>query len=247
MIQTSLSLIIPVYNEEAVLEKNLKTLVDYLSNLPILENFEIIVCDDGSTDKTGEISDQLASGNRHLATIHSRPSRHMGKAKKLGLMKAKYEYVISYAIDLPFGLEIIERSLQEAQAHPQTFILGSKGHLESQVVVPQSRKVMSKIFNFLLNLLYHLDVRDSQGTACFPREALEKILPQLSAQTDFLQAQLLIAAKAAGYQFLEIPVTYNKPRANSKLTFIFHALPMFWELINPWSGKSEDQKTRKQA
>lgn len=93
---------------------------------------------------------------------------------------------------------------------------------------------MSKIFNSLLHLLYHLPVRDSQGTACFPRAALEKVLPHLTAQTDFLQAQLLIAAKATGYQLLEIPVTYIKPRAKSKLTFIFHALPMFWELLVRW-------------
>ncbi|MDP2874513.1 MAG: glycosyltransferase [bacterium] len=231
MIPTTLSLIIPVYNEEAVLEKNLKILSDYLSSLPVIENFEIIICDDGSTDRTGQILDQPTANSQQLIALHSYPSRHIGRAKKAGLEKAKMEYVMTYAIDLPFGLEIIERSLQAAQAHPKTFILGSKSHPQSQVMVPPSRKIMSKIFNYLLHLLYHLPVRDSQGTALFPRQALEKILPHLTAQTDFLQAQLLVFAKATGYQLLEIPVTYIKPQAKSKFTFLFHALPMFWELI----------------
>jgi len=229
--KTSLSIIIPVYNEAAILAENLGRLFSYLDHLPLLSAYEVVVVDDGSTDRTAQILDPLATSYQLLATIHSSPSRHIGRAKRLGWERARYDFVMNYAIDLPFGLEIIEHSLKEARIYPHSLIIGSKGHPQSEVKVPSHRRLQSRIFNGLLNSLYHLGVKDSQGTALCPKEALDRALPHLTADTDFVQAQLLIWGKRLGYQLREIPVSYRQPRKKSHFTPRFHAWPMFWELI----------------
>ncbi len=216
MNSTSLSLVIPVYNEEEIIEQSLKILLDYLSQLSFLHHYEVIIGDDGSKDTTPTLLKRLTEENKNLKVVTSQKSQHIGIAKKMGLTVAEGDFVMTYAIDLPFGLEIIEQSLQAAQENPHCLILGSKGHQQSIINIPLRRRVQSKIFNLLLNGLYRLQVKDSQGTVLLPQTVLKTILPRLGGETDFFQAEILILGKGLGCRLWEIPIAYQPTRTGKK-------------------------------
>lgn len=92
----SLSIVIPAYNEEESLNYVLK---DTLADLPkYVKNFELIIIDDGSTDKTGQIADSCAKKNKHVRVIHQ-PNGGFNKAIITGLKNAKKTYVAHMQAD----------------------------------------------------------------------------------------------------------------------------------------------------
>ena len=86
-----LSVFLPAYNEEANIKKTVKNVVENLQKN--VSEWEIVIVDDGSKDKTGAIADQLAKENKKISVIHHSPNRGYGAAFKSGLYGCKYPWI----------------------------------------------------------------------------------------------------------------------------------------------------------
>src|ERR1700755_336218 len=100
-----ISAVLPAYNEEANIEKAARDMADVLRSLE-LNDWEVIIVDDGSKDRTGEISDRLgAEDPQHIRVFHHRPNRGYAEALKTGFSSARHPLVFYTDSDNQFDVK----------------------------------------------------------------------------------------------------------------------------------------------
>jgi len=108
----SISLIISAYNEDPIIEDCVLTCINSLSRF--FDDYELILINDASTDRTGQLMDELAKKHQNIITIHNKTNLNMGASIQNGMLTAKKDYVTFNAADLPLNpdmyKEIIEKS-----------------------------------------------------------------------------------------------------------------------------------------
>lgn len=229
----SLSVIIPVYNEQEILEKNSLELLNYLKNLKKIENFEILLCDNGSTDSTFEIAKKLGKKYMNIRAL-SAGKKGIGLGIKLGIENAKYDLCFFYAIDLPFGLHIIEESLNAM--HDNVILINSKEHENSKRISFDFKRILfSRTYNFLINLFFNLGINDTQGSLMFHKKDLERFFGFLDSEDAFFQTQILVYGKLYNMRIKEIPVDYTQPRKEgSKICVLKDGWSMLKQILHEY-------------
>jgi len=209
--EKSISLVIPVYNEEDNIRKAVH---DGLQMLPQLaKDFEIIIIESGSTDTTGPVTDRLAGENERVRVIHQGAKLGLGSALKEGFGAAKYESIFYIDGDNPFRMSEFVRGfplLQEAD-----IVCGYRTNRQDTFI----RALYSWVFNFLMRTLFGVKVRDTQiGFKLLRKSIFERV--KLTTDSMFIDAELLIKAQKAGYRITELGVEYlGKPSGKSSVTF----------------------------
>jgi dolichol-phosphate mannosyltransferase len=203
MSQTKLSFVIPAYNEEDSIESTLGTLDEVVKNKKL--QYEIVVVDDGSRDKTWSRALLYASTNSHVKVVTY--SRNMGKgyAVKAGFMEAKGEAVIFADSDMDVDLNVVSRYV-EALQHGD-IVIASKWHPESVVKIPLIRRILGCGFNLLVRVLTGIKLKDTQaGLKAIRRKAFEDIFPMLAVKRYAFDVELLAVANLYGLKVVEMPV-----------------------------------------
>lgn len=224
-----LSLIYPVLNEEAIVEENLEKTFAHLQSARI--PFEVLAVNNGSTDKTVEKLKVISEKYSNLVIIDL-PTRGLGLAIKEGIAKAKYSYCMFYAIDLPFGLDVVKESLDFAINNNADIVIGSKGHPKSNNNAPLKRKISSFIFNSLLKLLFGLKINDTQGSLLFGKEKIKKLIDHCKSNDAFFCTQVILYGNLFKLNIKEIPVNYDAPRKNSKIKILKDGSSLLKQVIN---------------
>ncbi|MFH1316427.1 MAG: glycosyltransferase [Candidatus Woesearchaeota archaeon] len=217
MEKINLSLIIPVNNEEKIIEKNSLKLLNHLKNSSLIDKYEILLCENGSTDKTYEIAKGLARKYKRIRAFHA-DKRGIGLGIKQGILNAKYEYLKKQDIDIPFGLGIIEDSIKAIK--DADVVIDSKGHPNSIIERSFIRRVYSRILNIIVNLMFRLKIKDTQGTALFKRSNVNKFINKLNSENAFLQTQIMIYSRLNGNRIKEIPVRFVQTKLQKEETRI---------------------------
>ena len=145
-----LSIILPCYNEEAILEININIIINYLENLDKYK-WEIVLVNDGSSDETGVIADSF--NNKNIRVIHHPVNLNLGNALQTGFCNSKGDIIIVMDIDLSYSVEhigkmadkILETSCDMVVASP--YMKGGK-----VTAVPIGRKIMSKWVNRFMSI-----------------------------------------------------------------------------------------------
>lgn len=153
------SIILPAFNEEAIIEKNIGLLYNYLKTLSNLYDWEVIVVNDGSSDNTGKIADTLANQYDNLSVYHHITNRNLGTAHRTGFNNSKGDYVLVLDIDLSYAPAHIERLLQKAKEEDAEMVIASpymKGG--KNTAVPWLRLVLSKTVNFIMRKASGLNI-----------------------------------------------------------------------------------------
>jgi glycosyltransferase involved in cell wall biosynthesis len=153
-----LSFVIPAFNEEVFIEDTLGTL-DFLSKDKVL-NYEVVVVDDGSQDKTYLKAYRYSQKNCHVKVIRYSTNAGKGHAIKTGFMEAKGEIVIFIDSDLEIDLKTISRYVEALKN--ADIVIATKWHSESEVSMSLGRKLMSRTYNVLARLLIGFDLKDTQ-------------------------------------------------------------------------------------
>jgi len=201
---SELSVFFPAYNEE---ENIRKTVLDAKKVLQkVAKKWEIMIVDDGSKDKTGEIADKLAKENKNISTIHHKPNRGYGGALKTGFGKAKYEWVAFADSDGQFDFEEINKFI--AYKDEADLVLG----IRISRADPFIRKVFTFVWSKLLpRLLLGLKVTDySCGFKMIKKEVFEAVQP-LVGEEKVTQIEFLVKAQRKGFKFKEVKV-HHYPR-----------------------------------
>lgn len=226
----NISFIVPVYNEEELLTDNLKILETGLIKFLGKENFEIIVINNASTDKTPHI---LKKVQNQKIKSYSIQEKGIGIAFKFAIKKAKYKYLVFSAIDLPFGFSDLKNAYKIWSKYD--LIFGSKAHPKSKVNTSFKRKLYSRIYRGLLKLLFNIKVKDSQGTIFLKKGKIKPILKYCTANDAFFTTQLAIYANEANLSIFEVPVIMTKQYGRtSKYNLLTDGRNMFFSLIREY-------------
>ena len=147
------SLVLPAYNEAAILEANLERLCAYLDTLGAAYQWEVIVVNDGSSDDTGEIADRFAAGRDDVRVLHHISNFGIGRAFKSAFQNSRGDYVVTFDADLSYAPEHIGRMLQKLRETRATIVLASAYMPGGTATnVPWLRRVLSVWANRFLSL-----------------------------------------------------------------------------------------------
>jgi glycosyltransferase involved in cell wall biosynthesis len=158
------SLIVPAYNEAAIVEKNLAILCDYMTSLEGEYRWEMLVINDGSKDDTGEKAEAFARTRENVRVLHHIVNFGLGQALKLAFNHSRGDYVITVDIDLSYSVAHIERLLTKIKETQAKIVIASpymKGGKVSNV--PWMRKVLSVWANRFLSATSHGDLTTLTG------------------------------------------------------------------------------------
>lgn len=202
-----LSIIIPAYNEENNIIDTLRRLLDDLGK--INRDYEVIVVSDGSTDKTLQKIRTLH--NKHITALEYHPNRGKGYALTYGVNKSKGEMVTFLDADGDFDTDHIDKFVKLAEVFDADIVIGSKRHPASIVNYPLKRRFYSRLYQFLIRILFNLNIKDTQtGLKIFKRQVLAKIIPRALVKQYAFDLELLVIAKRLGYKrIFEAPVKMN--------------------------------------
>src|SRR5690606_9925917 len=106
-----ISIVLPCYNEEVILEKNLNIVIEYLHNLKYRS--EIIIINDGSKDDTGKIADEFERKHDSLRVIHHPTNLNLGNALKTGFKNSKGHIIVVLDIDLSYSVDHIGKMVEK--------------------------------------------------------------------------------------------------------------------------------------
>ncbi len=201
-----ISVILPVYNEEKVLEATVKQIERILSKIP--EKTEIIISEDGSTDRTVEIAKRLESPRIRLLTSKKR----LGKGASI-IRSAKFavgDIIIFMDADLASEPRFLEKLITPIKEGAD--IVVASRYLEgSKTSRDFWRHVASKCFNFLVRLLLGSKISDHQcGFKAFRRKEAVGIFEKIEDQRWFFDAEFLVRAQRNGLKIKEIPIEWNE-------------------------------------
>jgi len=193
------SIIIPAYNEEENLEAAVKGLISSLKKKNILNEAEILIFDDHSRDKTGEIADNLGLEIKNIRVFHNKENKGLGFNFWEGARQALGEYVALFPGDnenLPGGFVDILYRAGEAD-----IIITYTSNME---VRPMIRRIISWTYTYANNLLFGLKLRYYNGLSVYKRDLLLK-LPPISNSFSYA-AEILVLLLRSGATYIELPM-----------------------------------------
>ncbi len=146
------TVVLPAFNEEAILETNVGVLLDYFDSLTDRYRWEVIVVNDGSGDSTGEIGERLADNHDDVSIIHHPVNFGLGQAFKTAFAASTGDYVVTLDVDLSYAPEHVERLLEVVETTPAKIVLASPymkgGSIKN---VPALRRILSIYANRFLS------------------------------------------------------------------------------------------------
>lgn len=151
--KTFISVVIPCYNEEAILPGNLDTIINYLESKSFKYKWEILIVNDGSKDATGDIADEFASRRAEIRVIHHPVNLNLGHALQTGFRHSKGDVIIVLDVDLSYSIEYIEQMTDKLNESVADIVIASPYMKGGKVTaVPFLRKVMSKWVNRIMRM-----------------------------------------------------------------------------------------------
>ncbi|MEO8438842.1 MAG: dolichyl-phosphate beta-glucosyltransferase [Spartobacteria bacterium] len=234
MAAPKLSVVVPAFNEARRLTDNLLTLLSYLQSYR--PEAELIVVDDGSSDGTAEVAEELFSRHPDVIARVIRFSMNRGKghAVRSGLVAAEAPIAIFTDADLSTPLAELPKIVEPIEAGEYDIVLGSRA-LDRSLIghhQPWRREQGGKVFNAIVRLTTGLPFSDTQcGFKAFRMEAARPIIEQAQINGFGFDVELLFLAQRAGLRMLEVPVRWNH-NEGSKVHIVRDSLRMFAEVVS---------------
>jgi glycosyltransferase involved in cell wall biosynthesis len=201
------SIIIPVHNEANILSHNILTLQSFLcSNL---DEYEIILVENGSTDSTPQITQELTRKIKGIKAINL-PDTSLGYAIKQGVKKAIHNKVVYYPIDLSINLEYIPESIKMLDKYD--VVIGSKRHREGKDKRSIQRIVTSIGFHWLVKRLFSTELSDTTCVKAYRKSVIIELLDLIPSESNVFETELMMEAQKMGLHIMEIPVTVTDNR-----------------------------------
>jgi glycosyltransferase involved in cell wall biosynthesis len=224
----NLSIIIPAYNEEKRVKATLEHLIEKFS-----KSCEILIVSE-STDKTNDIVLEFSETAPFVKLVTSAKRLGKGGAFKKGFENSHGQIVMLLDSDLPVLLSDVENVISTIGEVDVAVASRETEGTKILVYPPLVRVFAGKVFSKLFNLLFGLNVKDTQcGCKAFKREVLGTVLPAVESNGFEFDAELLFRCKKMGYTIKEVPVNWSyKP--DSKLNLFKDTLSMGKGVLKLW-------------
>lgn len=204
-----ISVVLPAYNEEAVIGATVQRCVDVLST--IAPDYEVIVVDDGSRDRTGQVADELAAANPRVRVVHNRPNRGYGGALIAGFNAASKQLTFFMDSDGQFDIRDLSLLLP-LREQGNRVVLGYREHRND----PLPRLVNAWGWNLLVSLLFGLHVEDVDCAFKLFDTNLVQVC-DIRASGAMVNTELLVKLSRLGVSFVQVPVRHY-PRQHGSAT-----------------------------
>jgi glycosyltransferase involved in cell wall biosynthesis len=202
-------IVVPVYNEAHVLEASIYRLHGYLSaSFPF--SWRITIADNGSTDDTFAVAQDLAAELPGVAAIHlDIPGR--GRALRVAWSASDAEVVAYTDVDLSTDLDALLPLVAPILSGHSDVAIGSRLAPGARVVRGPRREVLSRVYNLLVRTVLRAEFRDAQcGFKAVSRRAAGALLPDVQDEAWFFDTELLVRAQRAGLRIHEVPVDWTE-------------------------------------
>lgn len=202
-----LSIFFPMWNEEAYAERAVdaaRTICRELVDEGAISDYELIVVDDASTDRTPQIADALAAADPHVQVVHHEKNRKLGGSIKTGLAASTGDLVLYTDADLPWEMGELRRALRVLRTYEVDVVSAYRLDRTGEGL---QRTVYSFFYNGLIQVMFGTRIRDINFSfKLFTRRVLDVVHPV--SESSFIDAELVIRARNAGFQILQIGVDY---------------------------------------
>ena len=225
MSSKSVSIIIPVYNEEKNIEEAIRDTKDALRGI---DDYELVVINDGSTDKTGEILELLAKKDKHMRLLVHKRNLGFGQTIKDGFAAARKEYVAQFHGDNDAAGSSLRRMLKEIGKVDLVISYTADSHTRS---LP--RRVVSKLFVITMNILFGMNLRYFNGCFLCRTKLLKSIKLTSTGFAIYAEAKVRLLKTDATY--IEVPFEHvGRKHGESKAVSaksVVETLHTMWILI----------------
>ena len=225
---TYLSLILPCYNSNAIIEKQLPDFISFLNTLNI--SFEILIVDDGSKNKN-EL--QLITEKYHCIYLDNEKNLGKGAAIRKGVKHAKGQYIIFTDCDIPFendAIITILKYLNDKEFHLAVGdrTLNTSSYFEE---ISSARKLSSILFTFFVGRFVTTGMNDTQcGIKGFRKEAADDIFGVSKINGFAFDVETIYIAMKRNYDIKRIPVKLRN-QGGSSVSLLRHTIPMIFDLF----------------
>ncbi|MFH2012293.1 MAG: dolichyl-phosphate beta-glucosyltransferase [Pseudomonadota bacterium] len=230
LINIYLSIVIPAYNEAKRIAPTLGQIDEYLAKKDY--KYEILVVDDGSTDETCKLVNEVAQQIPHIILLENRINRGKGYSVRKGVLSGRGEIILFSDADLSTPIQEIDK-LAAWLDMGYDISIGSRALTGSEILEmqPWYRQAMGKTFNSLVQLLTVSGIKDTQcGFKLFKKEAAEFLFEKQVIDGFAFDVEILFLANKNGYRIKEVPVQWvNSPC--SRVHIFKDSLAMFSDLI----------------
>lgn len=217
-----------MFNEDERIQNLLPALTDFCERN--IEDYELILVDDGSSDDTVHKARRLANGKQVKVIMHG---RNMGKgaAVKTGIAASNGEKIIFIDADGSINPNELPQMLSKLDKYDMVY--GSRISYGSKITKSQTiyRVIAGKIFNHIVNLMFDINIYDTLcGFKGFKSEVAKNIARNMQSNRFEFDVEMFIIAKNAGYNIEELPITWKDVKG-SKVNMLRDPLKMFSSII----------------
>jgi glycosyltransferase involved in cell wall biosynthesis len=229
------SLVLPAYNESAVVRKNLGVLCDYMKTLEHKFDWEIIVVNDGSRDDTSELAKQIAAERSNVHVLDHTVNFGLGQALKFAFNQCRGEHIVTMDMDLSYSPKHIELLVDKLRATKAKIVIASP-YLEGGTVenVPALRRWLSVYANKFLSASAHGRIKTLTGMVRAYDARFLRTLDFYSMGME-VNAEILYKAMVLRARIEEIPATLSwhtaeptpgAPVRRSNMRIVYHVLTL---------------------
>lgn len=206
---------LPCYNEASVLEKSVKIILDHAQNNLFNYDWKILIIDNISTDNTFSLAQKLSNQDRRIMVAQCLiPGR--GAALRAVwqqyIENTDFDIYTYMDIDLATDLKDFKNLISQIE-NGYDISVGSRYVFGADVKRSLKRKILSKLYNLLLKIIFRVKFKDAQcGFKALKKEALMVLLPLAHDNGWFWDSELMIIAERKDIRIAEIPVSWRETR-----------------------------------
>ena len=235
-----ISLITPMFNEGAEIKNNIERILEVLDAWE--EEWEYILVDDGSTDDSHAIAQEILHARCNCRIVHYPVNRGRGYALRKGFDAARGRYIITTESDLSWGSKIIEELYNQLVSSKSDVVVASVFHEGGGFKnVPIFRRLLSKGGNWIMRWCFETNLTQFSGmTRGYRREAIQSM--HLEEKDKEIHLEIISKAEALGFLISEIPATIQwsqqrVKRGEKKLSMLRYVISHLMSSLNQGSLK----------
>jgi glycosyltransferase involved in cell wall biosynthesis len=205
--EEKLSIFFPMWNEEAYIERTVgagREICEELLAAGSIGDYELIVVDDCSSDRTGAIADEMAATDPHVRVVHHPVNRKLGGAMKTGFAAATGDLVLYTDADLPFDMREVHKALRLLRYYEADIVSAFRF---DRVGEGPSRAIYTFFYNVLIRRLFGVRMRDINFAFKLCRTRIFEHI-ELKSEGSFIDAELIIRARKLGYEVIQFGCDY---------------------------------------
>jgi glycosyltransferase involved in cell wall biosynthesis len=202
------SVVLPAHNEEAILATTVARVTNGLRERGL--DFEVLIVENGSTDGTAALADELAAAHPEVRSLHN-PAPDYGLALRRGLLEAEGDVVVNFDVDY-YDLDFFDRARTVLGDEGAAIVVGTKRGVGAEDTRSVPRRVVTAGFSVVLHRGFGLRASDTHGMKVLDRAVVAPIAERCQLGTDLFDTELVLRVERAGLLVAEVPVRVEELR-----------------------------------